>query len=238
MSTTTEKVASQQPDDAKDRQAARLRAEGMSFREIADVMGTDVAMVHRRVRRAAIQTQRENELRMQKMRDDDLDKLRRMERAILSDAFHGDREALRLVLRIMRMRHRLLSEMPEDTTDVPAPSEPIETPTTAPQTTAPPTTAPQTTAPAAGSTPTNKNIAEPRDEEFSAVLERVLSQPKSAQDVAPISRGSTTPSTQASTPTSTPSATRQSIRRAKRKAAREAKRNAQPSIEALLSNGV
>lgn len=238
MSTTTEKVASQQPDDAKDRQAARLRAEGMSFREIADVMGTDVAMVHRRVRRAAIQTQRENELRMQKMRDDDLDKLRRMERAILSDAFHGDREALRLVLRIMRMRHRLLSEMPEDTTDVPAPSEPIETPTTAPQTTAPPTTAPQTTAPAAGSTPTNKTIAEPRDEEFSAVLERVLSQPKSAQDVAPISRGSTTPSTQASTPTSTPSATRQSIRRAKRKAAREAKRNAQPSIEALLSNGV
>ena len=110
MNDVSENAVKNAPDEAKDRQAARLRAEGMSFREIAKTLQTDVAMVHRRVRREAVRQQQQHERRMQAMRDDDLDKLRRMERAILSDAYQGDREALRLVLRIMRMRQRLLND--------------------------------------------------------------------------------------------------------------------------------
>ena len=110
----------QLPDETKDEIAIRLRSSGLSFREIAGEMGIDVAMAHRRVKRALIRQRCEREDRMQDVRDVELEKLRRIEKAILPEAFDGDQDAARLALRIMEMRRRLLRKQPlEDVQDDP-----------------------------------------------------------------------------------------------------------------------
>jgi hypothetical protein len=107
----------QRPDETKDEMAIRLRSDGLSFREIATEMGMDVAMAHRRVKRAMLRRRCEQEDRMQDVRDNELEKLRRIEKAILPIAFEGDLEAGKFALRIMEIRRRYLKDQPLE--DVP-----------------------------------------------------------------------------------------------------------------------
>ena len=50
--------------------------------------------------------------KLEEARDFELDKLRQMEQAILSDATSGDHAAIKLVLRIMEMRRKYLKDIP------------------------------------------------------------------------------------------------------------------------------
>ena len=101
-------------NEAADEEAFRLRSEGMTFREIANVMGVDPSMAHRRVKRQLSRQKRNLSDRQEEVREIELEKLRWIEQALLPDAKSGDYTAIKIVLRIMDMRRKYLKDIPPE----------------------------------------------------------------------------------------------------------------------------
>ena len=105
-------------DVAADEEAFRLRASGMTYRQIGEKMGVDQSMAHRRVKRQMMRQKMYLNEKLEEARDFELDKLRQMEQAILPDATSGDHSAIKLVLRIMEMRRKYLKDIPLERGDL------------------------------------------------------------------------------------------------------------------------
>ena len=97
-----------------DAAALELRACGHTYRAIAERLGVSVGMAHRRVKRAMARQRIEQQEALEDVRDLELVKLGHMERALMPDAADGDREAIRLVLQVMRFRRQWLKDVPPE----------------------------------------------------------------------------------------------------------------------------
>src|SRR5206468_2267078 len=94
-----------------------LRSNGFTYRQIARAQKVQVATAHDRVQRAI---RRERELAPEtpeEVRELELIKLDRMERALMPAAATGDPSAVRLVLRIIDTRQRLMKAAAKEEAD-------------------------------------------------------------------------------------------------------------------------
>jgi len=92
-------------DALNDRDALRLRSEGLSYREIAERLGVDTSTAYRRVQRALSAVPAED---VETHRALELDRLDALQRAVWDKAIDGNLNALDRVLAIMSRRSKLL----------------------------------------------------------------------------------------------------------------------------------
>lgn len=93
-------------DDAlNDREALRLRSQGLSYREIAGRLGVDTSTAYRRTQRALAAVPVED---VETHRALELDRLDALQRAVWDKALDGNLNALDRVLAIMTRRSKLL----------------------------------------------------------------------------------------------------------------------------------
>jgi predicted transcriptional regulator len=92
-------------DALNDREALRLRSQGLSYREIADELGVDTSTAYRRTQRALSAVPVED---VESYRLLELDRLDALQRAIWDKAIDGNLNALDRVLAIMSRRSKLL----------------------------------------------------------------------------------------------------------------------------------
>ena len=114
ISGTTSPQSNGQPLHDLCEDAFELRAGGLTYRQIATRQGVSPSAAYKRVRRAMERHRQQHAESREETRSLELTRLGWLEQRLIPAALRDDREAVRLVLRIIELRRRLLRDRAAD----------------------------------------------------------------------------------------------------------------------------